>query len=442
VSQSAVYAAQGRLQSFGELLAGRSEGHRARCSGEQHDSQIVFERSHQLAHGGLRYPELASCGCEAAKVGDSHERPQVSELNWHRDSMTGSRQHCRRTDHVRFSIPASALYCDADAGSTVSSIRRTPVLGLPDRNGAASPHERARMSVVLITGTSSGFGRLTAETLARGGHHVYAGMRQIGGRNASAAAELSTLAEREDVVLRVVPLDASDAVSLGTAVTSVVEAAGRIDVLVNNIGIGSWGMTEAYDMEQVQQILESNFLTAVRSNRAVLPQMRAQGAGLLVQVSSGVGRFVMPYMTLYSAAKHAVDALAEGYHYELAPLGIDSVIVEPGSFPTVGSLTKLLTPNDTERVSEYGDVNQRGQAMYAYNDQVNRGPDAPNPQLVADAIAQLIDTPAGQRPMRTTIGPPPAPQAAQLNEVAAQIQEQTLTYMGLSDMLGVKAQPR
>jgi NAD(P)-dependent dehydrogenase (short-subunit alcohol dehydrogenase family) len=142
------------------------------------------------------------------------------------------------------------------------------------------------MSVVLITGTSSGFGRLTAETLARGGHHVYAGMRQIGGRNASAAAELSTLAEREDVVLRVVPLDASDAVSLETAVTSVVEAAGRIDVLVNNIGIGSWGMTEAYDMEQVQQILESNFLTAVRSSRAVLPQMRAQGAGLLVQVSS------------------------------------------------------------------------------------------------------------------------------------------------------------
>ncbi len=294
------------------------------------------------------------------------------------------------------------------------------------------------MAVVLITGTSSGFGRLTAETLARAGHQVYAGMREIGGRNATAAAELTELAQREGVALHVVQLDVSDAVSLDTAVTTVVESAGRLDVLVNNVGTGSWGMAEAYDLDQVQQILDSNFLSTVRANRAVLPQMRAQGSGLLVQVSSGVGRFVMPYMTLYSAAKHAVDALAEGYRYELAELGIDSVIVEPGSFPTAGSLTKLITPNDTDRVAGYRAIDERGQAMYAYNDQLNRGPDAPDPQLVADAIAELIDTPAGQRPVRTTVGPPPAPQAAQINEVAAQVQQQTLGYMGLESMLGVR----
>ncbi len=293
------------------------------------------------------------------------------------------------------------------------------------------------MSVILITGTSSGFGWLTAETLARRGHQVYAGMRAVGTRNAAASAELTALAQDEGLDLHVVQLDAGDAASLDTAVTAIVEAAGRLDVLVNNVGTGSWGMTEAYDMDQVQQILESNFLTAVRANRAVLPQMRSQGAGLLVQVSSGVGRFVMPYMTLYSAAKHAVDALAEGYRYELAPLGIDSVIIEPGSFPTVGSLTKLITPNDAERVAGYGEIDQRGQAMYSYNDQLNRGPDAPDPQLVADAIAHLIDLPAGQRPLRTTVGPPPAPQAAQINEVAAQVQEQTLQYMGLGDMIRV-----
>ncbi len=294
------------------------------------------------------------------------------------------------------------------------------------------------MSIVLVTGTSSGFGRLTAQTLARRGHRVYAGMREVGGRNAGAAGELRALAEGEGLDLHVVQLDAGDVTSLDTAVTAVVEAAGRVDVLVNNIGIGSWGMAEGYDMDQVQEILESNFLTAVRANRAVLPQMRAQGSGLLVQVSSGVGRFVMPYMTLYSAAKHAVDALAEGYRYELAPLGIDSVIVEPGSFPTVGSLTKLLTPNDRDRVAGYGEIDERGQAMYAYNDQINRGPDAPDPQLVADAIAELVDLPAGRRPLRTTVGPPPAPQAAQINEVAAQVQEQTLGYMGLGDMITVK----
>jgi NAD(P)-dependent dehydrogenase (short-subunit alcohol dehydrogenase family) len=294
------------------------------------------------------------------------------------------------------------------------------------------------MSVVLVTGTSSGFGRMTAQTLARRGHQVYAGMREIGGRNATAAAELTALADEEGIALHVVQLDASDATSLDTAVTAVVEAAGRLDVLVNNVGVGSWGMAEAYDMDQVQQLVESNFLTAVRANRAVLPQMRSQGSGLLVQVSSGVGRFVMPYMTLYSAAKHAVDALAEGYRYELAPLGIDSVIVEPGSFPTVGSLTKLLTPNDRDRVAGYGEIDERGQAMYAHNDRLNRGPEAPDPQLVADAIADLVDTPAGSRPLRTTVGPPPAPQAAQINETAARVQEETLGYMGLADMLSVK----
>jgi NAD(P)-dependent dehydrogenase (short-subunit alcohol dehydrogenase family) len=294
------------------------------------------------------------------------------------------------------------------------------------------------LSVVLITGTSSGFGRLTAQTLARAGHQVYAGMREIGGRNKASSQELTQLAEQQDLALRVVQLDATDTASLDTAVTTVVESAGRLDVLVNNVGVGSWGMAEGYDLEQAQQILDSNFLSAVRANRAVLPQMREQGSGLLVQVSSGVGRFVMPYMTLYSAAKHAVDALAEGYRYELAELGIDSVIVEPGSFPTAGSLTKLITPNDADRVAGYGAINQRGQGMYAYNDQLNRGPDAPDPQAVADAIAHLLDTPAGQRPLRTTVGPPPAPQAAQINAVTDQVQQQTLTYMGLQDMLVVK----
>ncbi len=294
------------------------------------------------------------------------------------------------------------------------------------------------MSVVLITGTSTGFGRLTSETLARAGHEVYAGMRDVGGRNAEHAGQLAALAEREGLKLRVVPLDAGSEASLQTAVIAVVEATGRLDAVVNNIGIGSWGMAEGYDLDQVQQLLDSNFLTAVRVNRAVLPQMRHQGNGLLVQVSSGVGRFVMPYMTMYSAAKHAVDALAEGYHYELAPLGIDSVIVEPGSFPTAGSLSKLVTPNDQDRVDGYGQINQRGQAMYQANDQLNRGPDAPDPQQVADAIAHLVVLPAGSRPLRTTVGPPPAAQAAQINEVAAQVQQQTLQYMGLADMLTVK----
>jgi NAD(P)-dependent dehydrogenase (short-subunit alcohol dehydrogenase family) len=293
------------------------------------------------------------------------------------------------------------------------------------------------MKSVLITGTSSGFGRLTAETLARQGHRVYAGMRAVDSRNATAAGELTALADKDGLSLRVVPLDVGDPGLIDEAVATVVSDAGRLDVLVNNVGIGSWGIAEGYDLEQVQQILEANFLTSVRTIRGVLPQMRQQGDGLLVQVSSAVGRFVMPYMTMYSAAKHAVEALAEGYRYELAPLGIDSVIVEPGSFPTAGSLTKLIAPGDAARVRDYGAVAERGQQMYAANGERNSGPDAPDPQLVADAISALIAMPIGHRPLRTTVGPPPAPQAAQINEVAAQVQEQTLRYMGLTDMLAV-----
>ena len=107
------------------------------------------------------------------------------------------------------------------------------------------------MSTVLIAGTSSGFGRLTAETLARQGHRVYAGMRAPDERNAAAAAELKALAKHAGLDLEVVPLDASDETSLDDAVSAVVADAGRVDVLVNNIGIGSWGMAEGYDLEQV-----------------------------------------------------------------------------------------------------------------------------------------------------------------------------------------------
>ncbi len=296
-------------------------------------------------------------------------------------------------------------------------------------------------ATVLVTGAGTGFGRLTAETLARQGHTVFATMRDPGGRNAEHAAALAALAAAEGLDLRVEELDVAGEDAVAAGVARVHAAAGRLDVVVNNVGTGSWGLAEAYTLDQVQQILDSNLLTAVRVDRAVLPHLRAQRSGLIVQVSSGVGRFVMPFMTLYSAAKHAVDAFAEGLHYELAPLGVESVIVEPGSFPTPGSLTGLIRPADAGRVAGYGALDARGQAMYAANDEHNRGPDAPDPQLVADAIAGLVALAPGTRPLRTTVGPPPAPQAGQINAVAEQVQAQTLRYMGLGDMLTVATPP-
>ncbi|HLG76994.1 MAG TPA: SDR family oxidoreductase [Ktedonobacteraceae bacterium] len=293
--------------------------------------------------------------------------------------------------------------------------------------------------VVLVTGTSSGFGQLTAETLARQGNIVFAAMRNTRQSNAERAQQFRVLAEREQLAIHVVDLDTNDEASVDRTVASIVESTGRIDVLVNNVGIGAWGIAEGYTLAQVKELFETNFFSTVRMNRAVLPVMRRQQSGLLVHISAAVGRFVLPFMVNYSAAKHAVEALAEGYRYELAPLGIDSVIIEPGAYPTVGSQQKLMGPQEVDRVAGYGSLPGRAQSLYDSNAQTYATAAAPNPQDVADAIARLIQTPSGQRPLRTTVGGPPAPMIEPINALTDQIQAQTFQYMGLGDLVSVAA---
>ena len=165
-------------------------------------------------------------------------------------------------------------------------------------------------AVVLITGASSGFGRLIAETLARKQYRVFATMRDIEGRNAAAARELRALAESESLHLDVCELDVTDEGSVERAVAVVIGQAGGIDVLVNNAAYGVLGLTESFTTEQAQRVFDTNFLGIVRTNRAVLPHMRRKGSGLLLYVSSGAGRIVIPCMGLYTASKFALEAFA------------------------------------------------------------------------------------------------------------------------------------
>ena len=127
-------------------------------------------------------------------------------------------------------------------------------------------------------------------------------------------------------------MDVTNDASVNHAVQQTLDRAGRIDVVINNAGIAAQGITEAYTVEQFQQLLllDVNLLGVARVNRAVLPAMRRQHTGLLIHVSSGIGRIVIPECAAYAASKFALEALADGYRFELAPLGIDSVIVEPG----------------------------------------------------------------------------------------------------------------
>jgi len=181
----------------------------------------------------------------------------------------------------------------------------------------------------------------------------------------------------------------------------------------------------------VLHLFETNVLRTVRMNHAVLPQMRAQRSGLLVHVSAAVGRFVMPFMVNYSAAKHAVEALAEGYRYELAPFGIDSVIIEPGAYFTRGSRDTILRPQDVARVEAYGELASFAEGMYQQTAQAQDRGEVEDAGEVATLIADVIEQPASTRPLRIPIGSAPAPMLAPINELTDQIQTQALQYMGL-----------
>jgi len=175
--------------------------------------------------------------------------------------------------------------------------------------------------VILITGSSTGFGRLFAETLSRSGHTVFATMRDPAGRNLPKAAELRDLADRESLPLHVLEPDVTSDASVERAVQAVVDHSARIDVAINNAGYGVVGLAEAVTTEQARQIVDTNFFGPARVNRAVLPHMRRLHSGLLLHVSSGAGRLVLPGMAFYCASKFALEALAETYHYELAAKG-------------------------------------------------------------------------------------------------------------------------
>jgi len=282
-------------------------------------------------------------------------------------------------------------------------------------------------SVIVVTGTSTGFGRLIAETAARKGYRVFATMRNIAGKNASAVRELHELAKRESLWLRAIELDVTNDTSVERAVAETVREGGRIDVLVNNAGYGLMGVTEAVTLEQAQRIMDTNFFGTVRMNRAVLPHMRKQKSGLLVHISSGAGRVVVPSMAYYCASKWALEALAEEYRYQLAGQGIDSVIVQPGAYPTsvFGNIERAA---DTSRMDTYGRVNGIADEVMA-----RLSTSTADPQEIADVVLKTIETPIGQRKLRQRVGSGVSG-ILELNELSERVQQQILQGLGMTEI--------
>jgi NAD(P)-dependent dehydrogenase (short-subunit alcohol dehydrogenase family) len=284
--------------------------------------------------------------------------------------------------------------------------------------------------VVLITGCSTGFGRLLVEDLAGAGYTVFATMRDTAGRNRAVADQLSDVSPN----LRVLELDVTDEASVGAAVESALASAGHIDVVVNNAGTASAGVMEGYTAEQFQRIFDTNLFGVVRVNRAVLPGMRRRGRGLLIHVTSLAGRVAAAYLGPYCATKWALEALAEVFRLELAPVGVDSVVVEPGKFPTE-IFGKMYTPDDVERVAEYGagDVSRRFFENF-HADMVAR---AQEPVDVVRAIRRLIETPAGQRPFRTLVGSDAAALET-YNQAADDIRTKGIQSLNVPELLELK----
>ncbi len=252
--------------------------------------------------------------------------------------------------------------------------------------------------VILITGTNSGFGYLTAKGAAAKGHTVYAAMRNTSSRNAERAKELGGTEN-----INVVEIDVTDAAQVKSAIDGIIAKEGRLDVLVNNAGYYGGGITETFSVEDMENMFDVNVKGPWRTMKAALPQMRSQGEGLIINISSGLGRFSAPFMTVYNSTKFALEGLTEGLHYEVRPLGVDAVIIQPGAFPTE-IFSKTAYGADQEIAAEYGELanipEQMGQGMQEMFEQVK-----PSPQMVPDAIFSLMEMPKGQRPLRTVVDP-------------------------------------
>ncbi len=286
------------------------------------------------------------------------------------------------------------------------------------------------MEKILITGCSSGFGFNSAKFLAKKGYHVFATMRNIAGKNAQAASELEDFGKSNGYKLEVLELDVTSDESVSYASKQLPV----IDVLINNAGMGFGGAIESFTSHEVLAQLDLNIVGTLRVAKAVLPGMRAQKSGLIIQTSSIAGRCAFPGFGIYHASKWGLEGVSEALRYELAPLGIDVCIVEPGPFDT-SFFGNIIAPSDSEIANDYKHVDEffagfGHQVMGLFEDE-----NAPtDPMLIVETYAKLIQLPAGERPLRTIGGLDFGLQA--LNDAVEPIRKKGLESMGIAQLDG------
>lgn len=250
---------------------------------------------------------------------------------------------------------------------------------------------------VFITGTSTGFGKLTAITLAGAGHSVIAGMRNVTGSNAAAARELSRIDNIE-----VVQIDITSDHSVKEAISYTLNKYGKIDVLVNNAAVSGFGLLEGYSLDQIHRMFDVNIFGVLRTIQAVLPAMRKEKSGLIINLTTGASGHTLPFMVPYMASKFVVESITEGLQDELRDFNIESVSIQPGVYPTeMNNGSKAGVHADkSEIVAEYGEsatdkFNALGTALFGKMQKFDM-----DPQTIADGALELIEMKKGDRPLR------------------------------------------
>jgi NAD(P)-dependent dehydrogenase (short-subunit alcohol dehydrogenase family) len=279
--------------------------------------------------------------------------------------------------------------------------------------------------VILITGASSGFGRLGAVHYARLGARVFASMRNLPRREAQ---ELTALATKDKLAIEVIGIDVTSDAQVDAGMAHVLKAAGGIDVLINNAAISFSGPVEVQDMAATALMFDTNVMGPHRLARAALPAMRAKKSGLIINISSQLGRLIVPAYGHYSATKFALEAMSEQLAYEVASHGIEVSIVQPGGYPTeiwansskLSAALKARTPKPL--LDAYGPL------AASMGDPSAGGVRNTDPMDVPRAIAEIIAMPAGARPLRRAVHPTWRPQEG-LNAAAAKAQ---LAFLGAS----------
>jgi NAD(P)-dependent dehydrogenase (short-subunit alcohol dehydrogenase family) len=206
----------------------------------------------------------------------------------------------------------------------------------------------SKQKVAVVTGSSSGIGHEISLILARNGFTTYATMR-----NLQKGSDLKSIAEDEKLHLYFAQLDVTDENSVKTAIQTIHNEAGRIDILINNAGYGLTGAFEDLSLNEIKTQYETNVFGLIRTTQEVLPIMRKQRSGMIVNISSGVGRFGYPTGSAYVSTKFAVEGLSECMSYEVEPFGIKVILIEPGVIQTNFFNSSVLAKKSQDPNSPY-----------------------------------------------------------------------------------------